>query len=470
MRPYYVAMVGAGPAGYYAAGALLAFGDMCAAQGGGDVCIDMLEMLPTPWGLVRSGVAPDHPKIKSVSSVFEKIAQDRRFRFFGNITVGHDIAPDELANYYDAVIYAVGAQSERTLGIVGEELPGSIAAADLVGWYNAHPHFAHVDPDISGDRAVVVGNGNVALDIARILVKNPDVLATTDIADHALVSLSERGIREVVIVGRRGPLQSAFSTIELREIGELEGVDVVVDPAELADITDEECRAAGKFAVSTMNVLRSYAQRSYEQRSYEQGHGEHDGVCTRRRIVLKFCLSPREIHGTDRVESLILGRNRLVRDDTGRVIAEDTGERLTMAAQLVVRAVGYRGVAISGLPFDDVAGVIPHNNGRIVGRRNDYVVGWIKRGPSGVIGSNKKDAQATVDTVIADLIHTDLNDVGLDYSDRLSRWLLEHQPGLVTQVHWQRIDTYERDCGQQYGRPRIKIAQLSDLLGIAHDR
>ena len=203
MRPYYVAIVGAGPSGYFAAASLLRFADESVAAGGPDIHIDMLEMLPTPWGLVRSGVAPDHPKIKSVSRTFEKTAADPRFRFFGNIAVGRDVSADDLAQHYDAVVYAVGTQSDRALGIPGEELPGSVAAVDFVGWYNAHPHFAEMAPDISSGRAVVIGNGNVAIDVARILVTDPDVLAKTDIADHALDSLHQRGVSEVVIAGRR---------------------------------------------------------------------------------------------------------------------------------------------------------------------------------------------------------------------------------------------------------------------------
>ena len=301
----------------------------------------MLEMLPTPWGLVRSGVAPDHPKIKSISAQFEKTALDPRFRFFGNIVVGDHVQAAELAERYDAVIYAVGAQSDRSLGIPGEDLPGSVAAVDFVGWYNAHPHFEEMAPDLSTGRAIVVGNGNVALDVARILVTDPDVLATTDIADHALKSLHDRGVEEVVIVGRRGPLQAPFTTLELRELGDLEGlgdVDVIVDPADFADISDEDLEAAGKTVRNNIKVLRGYAER------------EPPGA--KRRIVFRFRTSPIEIKGEGSVESIVLGRNELV-DDNGRIVAKDTGEREELPAQLVVRAVGYRGVPTPGLPFDD---------------------------------------------------------------------------------------------------------------------
>ena len=453
MRPYHVAIVGSGPSGYFAAASLLKFAD---SADDADVRVDMLEMLPTPWGLVRSGVAPDHPKIKSISAQFEKTALDPRFRFFGNIVVGDHVQAAELAERYDAVIYAVGAQSDRSLGIPGEDLAGSVAAVDFVGWYNAHPHFEEMAPDISSGRAVVVGNGNVALDVARILVTDPDVLATTDIADHALKVLHDRGVEEVLVLGRRGPLQAPFTTLELRELGALEGlgdVDVIVDPADFADITDEDIEAAGKTVRNNIKVLRGYAER------------EPRGA--KRRIVFRFCTSPIELKGEGRVESIVLGRNALV-DDNGRIVAKDTGEREEVPAQLVVRAVGYRGVPTPGLPFDDRSGTIPHANGRIDGRRNEYVVGWIKRGPTGVIGSNKSDSQETVDTLVSDLSGADLAEVDADYSEKLVEWLLERQPKLITDDHWKLIDEHERSAGQPHGRPRVKLTSVAELLRIGH--
>jgi ferredoxin/flavodoxin---NADP+ reductase len=453
MRPHHVAIVGSGPSGYFAAASLLKFAD---SDDNADVRVDMLEMLPTPWGLVRSGVAPDHPKIKSISAQFEKTALDPRFRFFGNIVVGDHVQAAELAERYDAVIYAVGAQSDRSLGIPGEDLPGSVAAVDFVGWYNAHPHFEEMAPDISSGRAVVVGNGNVALDVARILVTDPDVLATTDIADHALQSLHDRGVEEVLIVGRRGPLQAPFTTLELRELGHLEGladVDVIVDPAEFADISDEDVEAAGKTVKNNIKVLRGYA--------------EQEPRGAKRRIVFRFRTSPIEIKGEGRVESIVLGRNQLV-NENGRIVAKDTGEREEVPAQLVVRAVGYRGVPTPGLPFDEKTGTIPHNGGRIDGSRNEYVVGWIKRGPTGVIGSNKSDSQETVDTLLSDLSAADLADVDADRSEKLVEWLLERQPKLITDDHWNVINEHERAAGEPHGRPRVKVTSVADLLRIAH--
>ncbi|ORA18689.1 FAD-dependent oxidoreductase [Mycobacterium asiaticum] len=451
MRPYHVAIVGSGPSGFFAAASLLKAADAADEL---DVAVDMLEMLPTPWGLVRSGVAPDHPKIKSISKQFEKTAADSRFRFFGNVVVGEHIEAAELAERYDAVIYAVGAQSDKTLNIPGEDLPGSISAVDFVGWYNAHPHFEDKTPNLSGARAVVVGNGNVAIDVARILVTDPDVLALTDIADHALESLRPCGVDEVVIIGRRGPLQTAFTTLELRELGELEGVDVIVDPAQLANITDEDAEAAGKTTKQNIKVLRGYAERAPRP--------------NHRRIVFRFLTSPIEIKGEDQVESIVLGRNELVTDESGWVSAKDTGEREELPVQLVVRSVGYRGVPTAGLPFDEKRGTIPNTDGRVDGSRNEYVVGWIKRGPTGVIGTNKKDSQDTVDTLLADLADATLSDFPADHADRLADWLVERQPKVVTSAHWEAIDQFERAAGEPHGRPRVKLPNLAKLLHVGH--
>jgi ferredoxin/flavodoxin---NADP+ reductase len=452
MRPYHVAIVGSGPSGFFAAASLLKAAD---SSDDIDVSVDMLEMLPTPWGLVRSGVAPDHPKIKSISKQFEKTAEDPRFRFFGNVAVGEHIEPAELAEHYDAVIYAIGTQSDRSLNIPGEDLQGSVAAVDFVGWYNAHPHFEETTPDLSGARAVVVGNGNVALDVARILITDPDALAETDIADHALESLRPCSVDEVVIIGRRGPLQSAFTTLELRELADLENVDVIIDPADLEGITDDDAAAVGKVCKQNIKVLRGYIGR--EPRP---GH---------RRMVFRFLTSPIEINGDERVESIVLGRNELVTDENGRVAAKDTGDREELPVQLVVRSVGYRGIPTPGLPFDDKSATIPHGHGRVEGRRNEYVVGWIKRGPSGVIGTNKKDSQETVDTLIADLAGaTALADFPDDHAEKLAEWLTERQPKLVTDAHWKLIDEHERSAGEPHGRPRVKLPSLAKLLQIGH--
>ena len=424
MRHYHVAIVGSGPSGFFAAASLFKAAD---ADDNFDIAVDMLEMLPTPWGLVRSGVAPDHPKIKSISKQFEQTSEDTRFRFFGNVAIGEHVSPADLAELYDAVIYAIGTQADRPLNIPGEELPGSVAAVDFVGWYNAHPHFEEITPDLSGARAVVVGNGNVALDVARILVTEPDELAQTDIADHALESLRPRGVEEVIVIGRRGPLQTAFTTLELRELAELENVDVVVDPADFENISDDDAAAVGKVCKQNIKVLKGYVGR--EPRP---GH---------RRIVFRFLTSPIEIVGGERVEKIMLGTNELVSDDNGRVVAKDTGAREEVPVQLVVRSVGYRGVPTPGLPFDEKTGTIPNTAGRVDGSRNEYVVGWIKRGPSGVIGTNKKDSQETVDTLIADLsgaAESESADSGADRADDAGRFAelvsedyVQHNPAVA---------------------------------------
>jgi ferredoxin/flavodoxin---NADP+ reductase len=462
MRPYHVAIVGSGPSGFFAAASLLKFADANqdepAVPGTGrDVRVDMLEMLPTPWGLVRSGVAPDHPKIKSISAQFEKISTDPRFRFFGNVTVGEHVQVAELAERYDAVIYATGAQSDRPLNIPGEDLPGAVAAVDFVGWYNAHPHFEGMTLDPSAGRAIVVGNGNVALDVARILVSEPALLGVTDIADHALDALHGGSVHEVVIIGRRGPLQATFTTLELRELGHLEAmadVDVILDPADFAGISDADLEAADKTVKQNIKVLRGYAE------TPPRG--------ARRRIVFRFQTSPIEIKGENKVESIVLGRNALVTDAGGRVVAKDTGAREELPAQLVIRAVGYRGVPTPGLPFDDRTGTIPHTDGRVEGSRNAYVVGWIKRGPSGVIGSNKKDSADTVATLLNDFEDAELADFGAEHSAELLEWLLQRQPKLVTDEHWRQIDEHERAAGEALGRPRVKLANVDDLLRIGH--
>jgi ferredoxin/flavodoxin---NADP+ reductase len=452
MRPYHVAIVGSGPSGFFAAASLLKAAD---ASDEIDVAVDMLEMLPTPWGLVRSGVAPDHPKIKSISNQFVKTAEDPRFRFFGNVSVGEHVEAAELAERYDAVIYAVGAQSDKALNIPGEHLPASISAVDFVGWYNAHPHFEEMTPNLSGARAVVVGNGNVAIDVARILVTDPDVLALTDIADHALESLRPSGVEEVVIIGRRGPLQTAFTTLELRELGELDGVDVVIDPAQLEGVTDEDAAAVGKTTKQNIKVLRAYAQRPPRP-----GH---------RRIVFRFMTSPIEIKGNGKVEQIVLGRNELVTDDSGWVSAKDTGEREELPVALIVRSVGYRGVPTAGLPFEEKSATIPNTDGRVNGSRNEYVVGWIKRGPTGVIGTNKKDSQDTVDTLLDDLATAQqVKHFPDDHADRLADWLASCQPKLVTSAHWDIIDRHERAAGEPHGRPRVKLPSLAELLRISH--
>jgi ferredoxin--NADP+ reductase len=430
-----VAVVGSGPAGFYAAGALLA-ADL-------PVEVDLIERLPTPWGLVRLGVAPDHPKIKSVSRAFERIALQPGFRFLGNVEVGRDVQHAELLDLYDAVVYAVGAQSDRRMGIPGEDLPGSWAATEFVAWYNGHPDFQHLEFDLSGERAVVIGNGNVAVDVARMLALTPEELAPTDTTDAAIEAFVSAGIREIVMVGRRGPAEAAFTTPELQELGELAGADVVVDPADLegAEPTDTNSER-------NLTVLREYAVREPEGKP--------------KRLVLRFLASPVEISGADRVEAIELVRNRLVTDESGTPRAVATGERETLSCGIVFRSVGYRGVALPGVPFDEETGTIPNDRGRV--SPGLYVAGWIKRGPSGVIGTNKKDATETVELLLEDLREAPRKDRSADEVEAL---LLERGVRLVVYEGWTSIDDVERAAGEKLGRPRIKLCTWDELLDAA---
>ena len=426
-----VAVVGSGPAGFYAAGALLA-AEL-------PVEVDMIERLPTPWGLVRFGVAPDHPKIKSVSRAFEKIALQPGFRFLGNVEVGRDVSHDELLEHYDAVVYAVGAQTDRQLGIPGEDLPGSWPATELVAWYNGHPDFQELEFDLTGERAVVIGNGNVAVDVARMLALTPEELAGTDTTDAAIDAFNGSGIREIVMVGRRGPAQAAFTTPELAELGELAGADVIVDPADLEGAEPTDTNSERNLA-----VLREYAAREPSGKP--------------KRLVLRFFRSPTAILGDGRVEAVELERNTL--DESLRAVA--TAEKELLECGVVFRSVGYRGVELPGVPFDERSGTIPNERGRV--SPGVYVAGWIKRGPSGVIGTNKKDATETVELLLEDLRDGPRKGRSAEEIDAL---LLDRGVRLVLYPGWTTIDELERAAGEKLGRPRVKLCTWDELLEAA---
>jgi ferredoxin--NADP+ reductase len=449
--PLTVAVVGSGPSGFYAASSLL-------EQAGVDVRVDMYERLATPWGLVRSGVAPDHPKIKAVSSVYAATAAHENFRFFGNVQIGRDVTREELTARYDAVLYAVGAQSDRRLGIPGEDLPGSESAVDFVGWYNGHPDYADHSFDLTGERAVVIGAGNVALDVARILCSPYDRLARTDIADHALDALRTSAITEVMVVGRRGAAQAAFTTPELKELPEFTESGVDIDPAEVAEQPGEE--ALSRLVKRNLAVMRGYAA--------------EPTATGARHVSLRFQRTPLEIRGDGRVEEIVFARNALVADADGWVSAVDTGERETVATTLVLRAVGYRGVPLDGLPFDERRGVIPNEAGRVDGTEREYVAGWIKRGPTGIIGTNRKCAAETVARLFADLdagiLRRHDRGVAFDPVAETETWLRSRQPHLVTESGWQLIDAAERAYGEASGRPRVKLVFTDTLLDIALER
>ena len=450
--PLRIAIVGAGPAGAYAAGALL-------GQDLHPIEVDMYERLPTPWGLVRAGVAPDHPKIKTVTRVFEKTADLPGFRLLANVEVGRDVSHEELTEWYDAVIYASGTERDRRLGIPGEDLPGSLPATAFVAWYNAHPDWHELPVDLDIDHALVIGNGNVAVDCARMLALRPDELASTDTADHALAKLGSGAVREVTMIGRRGPLQAAFTHPELRELGELADVDLLVDPAQL-EVSPEDLEAAEPTNRRNVELLREYAGRTPSGAT--------------RRLALRFYTVPVEILGDGRVEAVVLEHTRLVRTPDGRVSAEPTGEREELAVGLVLRSIGYYGSPIPGLPFDEHRGIVPNEAGRVVqagGGHLDgvYVTGWIKRGPSGVIGTNKKDANETVACLLEDVQTGRLESASerpsaTEVSERLGG-RVEH---LVELHRWRAIDAHEQQLGQPAGRPRVKLATREHLLDVPH--
>ncbi|NMO91700.1 FAD-dependent oxidoreductase [Actinomycetospora sp. TBRC 11914] len=453
-RPHHVAVVGSGPSGFYAAAALLD-ADL-------DVRVDVLDRLATPWGLVRGGVAPDHPKIKSVSAQYAKTAARDGFRFFGHVEVGacdgeaHEpgcgrVDRAELLERYDAVIYAVGSQTERRLDIPGEDLPGSIASVDFVGWYNGHPDHAGLEPALDSERAVVVGAGNVALDVARMLVLPVDDLRATDTADHALEALARSSVRKALVCGRRGAAQAAFTTTELRELDKITGLAVRADPEQVPEgMADDESLAKGTRR--NLEALRRWATTEPDPQAD-------------REIAFRFLRSPVEIRGEDRVEEIVLAVNRLETGDDGRVRAVDTGERETVPTGLVVRAVGYRGLPLSGLPFDEATGTVPHAEGCVEGCAREYVAGWIKRGPSGIIGTNKKDAHETVRHVLADLAEQEPSD--RPSLEDTEKWLRERCPELVDQAGWESIDAHECGRGDTDGRPRVKVIEREEFVRLA---
>lgn len=436
------AVIGAGPSGFYASGMLLDAG----------FAVDLYDVLPTPYGLVRAGVAPDHPKIKTVTRVFDKTAAREGFRFLGGVELGRDISREDLLARYAVVLYAMGVNVDRRLGIPGEDLVGSHAATEFVAWYNGHPHHATRDYDLNSDRAVVIGNGNVAIDVARMLVLDPGELAITDTADHAIDEFEASGVREALIVGRRGPAQAAFTNPELRELGELARADVIVDPqdAELdpASAAWLASDAGDVTARKNVEILRDYAGREPRGLSH--------------RVALRFLRSPIEILGDGRVEAIRLGINRIEAGADGNLVAVPTGAEETLDCGIVIRSIGYAGAPIAGIPFDERRRVINNAGGRVIDEhgepcRGEYVAGWIKRGPSGVIGTNKKDAADTIARLIEDrdagLLNHPTAAIDEDWPhERVTDW-----------QGWQRIDRHEMERGEPFGRPRVKVVDLDAL-------
>jgi ferredoxin/flavodoxin---NADP+ reductase len=447
-RPLRVAIVGAGPSGFYTAAALLAGKEHA-------VAIDLVDRLPTPYGLVRYGVAPDHPKIKEVVRVFERLGLDPRVRYLGNVEYGRDLALSDLRRHYDQVVFAVGGPSDRRLGVSGEELAGSLSSTAFVAWYCRHPDFLDLAVDLGVEAAAVVGVGNVAIDVARVLGRDPEELATTDISDDALAALRASRVRDVYLLARRGPVQAKCSPAELKELAHLPGVDLVVDSRELElDAASAEELAGDPQAQKNLEILRAAAAR---------------GVTgAPRRIHLRFLVSPVEVVGeSGRVAALRLERNRLVPGRAG-LSAQGTGELETLPVGLVVRAVGYRSLPLPGLPFDERAAVIPNAHGRVVDPATGaplpglYVAGWVKRGPTGLIGSNKPDGAETAAAMLADLGSSapapEPSPAAVDAT------LAARGARIVDFAGWQRLDRVECARGRAQGRPRVKIGPIAEML------
>lgn len=448
-NPLAVAIVGSGPSGFYAAEALI--------KSEHAVRVDMIERLPAPFGLVRYGVAPDHPKLKEVIPVYDRIAHSPDFRFFGNVTVGTEVTVAALLGWYHAVILASGAESDRRMGIPGEDLPGSYTATEFVGWYNGHPDFRDREFDLDQDVAVIIGQGNVAIDVCRILAKTVDELRHTDIAEHALDRLATSRIREIHLVGRRGPAQTKFTAKELRELGALADCDPVVDPADLklnpeslAELGDRKGAAAKK----NVEILQGFAARPRREHT--------------RRALLRFLLSPVELLGSGRLERVVFERNRL-EGGPFQQAARGTGERVELAAGLLFRSIGYKGVALPGVPFDARQGVIPTRESRVIDAsgnplRGLYATGWIKRGPIGIIGTNRADAVETVESLLSDL-------PGLDggpkaATEGLTAALAASDSRVVSYQKWQVIDAAEVGRGLPKGKPREKFTRVEEMLRV----
>ncbi len=448
-----VAIVGAGPAGFYAADALLKQGAR----------VDLFEQLPAPHGLVRYGVAPDHQKIKTSARAFEKTAEHEAFRFFGNVDVGRDVQISELCAVYDQVLITVGSADDRHMNIRGEDLPGSVSSTSFVGWYNGHPHHRGFAPPLAASRAVIVGMGNVAMDVARILMRHPCELEPTDIAAHALEALAQSQIREVMLLGRRGPAQAAFDLSELRELGEMLGVQVGVhDP--YGDLK----RFDGKDRLD---------ETSYRKLEYVMHLPRAEELTAPRRVLLRFFASPAELIGDEDgvVGAVRVERNHLA-GEGARAEARGTGSFEDIPAGLVIRAIGYKGRALPGVPFDERTGTVPNVEGRVLDANGRalpklYVAGWIKRGPTGLIGTNKQCAKETVASMLEDACERQPPSArSVRSADRGIDKLLELRAvRVVTYQDWQKIDAVERLAGEVAGRVRAKLTTTEEMLAVLDD-
>ncbi|HIF23345.1 MAG TPA: NADP oxidoreductase [Gemmatimonadetes bacterium] len=456
-NPLRVAIIGSGPAGFYTAAHLLKQSDI-------HVQVDMFDRLPTPFGLVRFGVAPDHLKIKNVTRVFDKIAQQETFRFFGDVHVGRDITLTDLSQHFHQICFATGAETDRRMGIPGEDLVRSHAATEFVAWFNGHPDYRDHEFDLSAERVAVVGVGNVAVDVARILCRTPDELAQTDIADHALEALSQSKVREVTMLGRRGALQAAFTNPEVRELGELEGADIHVSPEDvrLDSLSQAELEATEDDALrKKMGILEGFAGQPREGKD--------------RLLTLRFLVSPAElIAGEDGgVRAMRIVTNELIADG-GRLRPQATEQTEELPVDLVFRSVGYRGLPVEGLPFKESWGVVPNQNGRVTEQdgapvRGMYVSGWIKRGPTGVIGTNKKDGTETANAMLEDAGASLVLDPSNPDPSALDALVRARQPHVVNYDDWSRLDALELSRGEENGRPRVKFTSRAEMRDVLSD-
>jgi len=448
-----VAIIGAGPAGFYAAGSLT-------SQKEFQVSVDIFDRLPAPYGLVRYGVAPDHEKIRNVIRIYQKTAANEAVRFFGNVEYGTDITHEDLLASYDRIMYATGAPSDRSLGIPGEDLKGSRSATEFVAWYNGHPDYVDLDLDLDIESVVVVGVGNVAIDVARIFARSIDELSKTDMADHALESLAKSKVKDIYVIGRRGPAQAKFTNPEIREFGQLEMADAVVSAAELElDPASAAVCANDRTARRNLEILNGLAETGITGKE--------------RRVHFRFLVSPVEIYGEGgRVSAVKLERNRLEATDSGYMKAVGTGEFETIEAGMVLRSVGYRGIPLPDVPFESRSATIPNEAGRIKDPDSDsfvpreYVAGWAKRGPTGVIGTNKADAVETVKSLLDDVQREGpgLNDRPGD--DAVVELLRRRDIRFISYQDWSRIEAIELERGEASGRPRVKFVHIDEMLAV----
>lgn len=454
-NPLRVAIIGSGPAGFYTVSNFLKYKDL-------HVEIDMFDRLPTPFGLVRGGVAPDHQKYKSVTRAYDKSARNPNFRFYGNVEYGTDVDLEHLKTYYHQIIFTTGAQTDRNLGIPGEELKGSHSATDFVAWYNGHPDYVDYEFDLSQENVAIVGLGNVAVDVARILCKSYDELKETDIADYALEALRRGKVKNVYMLGRRGPAQAAFTPPEIKEMGELADADVYVpaDEAALDEVSREEMEHLDdKDVRKNVDIIEDFAGRERSGKN--------------KLLTIRFLVSPTEIVGDEDgcVKAIRLVKNEAYKSEDGTVRPRATDREEEIPVGLVFRSVGYHGVPLKDLPFDERAGVILNEQGRVTNEDGEalpglYVAGWIKRGPTGVIGTNKTDAQETVARMVEDVKagnHLAPEHPGIEEA---KSFVESRQPDVVNYDDWTVIDKVETEKGQQSNRPRVKFTSIKDMLEV----